>query len=142
MLDLTPKQAAILAQDHGAGEILLTSIDHDGEKLGYDFSTINDVLSSVSIPVIACGGIGNAGHLKEAIIKHNYNVIAVGNYFNFIEHAVVMTKSYLLQEECNVRLDTQFSYQEHSFDSQQRIVSMSPEQLMSLRFKSIPIDDI
>ena len=66
---LNALEFAKLAQENGAGEILLTSMDRDGTKEGYDIELTKKISSSLNIPVIASGGVGNLEHLKDGIIK-------------------------------------------------------------------------
>jgi len=72
------KMAAI-----GAGELFVNSIDLDGSRAGYDINLINQVASSVDIPVIACGGAGSISHLHEALHKGNASAVAAGSMFVF-----------------------------------------------------------
>tara|TARA_R110000850_G_scaffold125586_6_gene244038 strand:- start:220 stop:990 length:771 start_codon:yes stop_codon:yes gene_type:complete len=64
---LSVVEAARAAEEMGAGEILLNSIDRDGTMQGYDIELINNVVNAVSIPVVACGGAGNLQHMREAL---------------------------------------------------------------------------
>lgn len=67
----------------GAGEIFLTSIDHDGMMDGYDLALIRDVADAVNIPVIACGGAGSTQHLAEAVYEGHASAVAAGAFFLF-----------------------------------------------------------
>lgn len=74
------------AQDcvqNGAGEILLTSIDRDGTYKGFDLSITRDVASSISVPLIACGGAGSVGDFKNAIVDAKASAVAAGSMFVF-----------------------------------------------------------
>lgn len=77
-----PVQWAIRAAELGAGEILLTSIDHDGTMNGYDLNLVQQVSQTVPIPVIACGGAGSVEHFAEAI-RHGASAVAAGSMFVF-----------------------------------------------------------
>jgi len=77
-----PVQWAIRAAELGAGEILLTSIDHDGTMSGYDLNLVQQVSQTVSIPVVACGGAGRVEHFAEAI-RHGASAVAAGSMFVF-----------------------------------------------------------
>ncbi len=77
---LDPAAAAALLEAKGAGEILLTSIDRDGTMKGYDLELTRNVASRVSVPVVACGGAGNIGHLAEAIAA-GASAAAAGSMF-------------------------------------------------------------
>lgn len=78
---LSPVKYAKIAEDHGAGEILLTSIEEDGTMKGFDIKMIKAVTEAVSIPVIACGGAGCVGDLEKAILLGNASAVAAGSLF-------------------------------------------------------------
>lgn len=82
---LDPVSWAKEAEDRGAGEILLQSIDRDGVAEGYDYSTIADVVSAVSIPVIALGGAGTYAHFSDVVNKTGVSAVAAANLFHFKE---------------------------------------------------------
>lgn len=79
-----PRSVAARAQDQGAGEILLTSIDRDGTLDGYDLDLIREVSSAVSIPVIAAGGCGSYEHMEQAIAA-GAHAVASGAFFQFCD---------------------------------------------------------
>lgn len=80
---LDPVTAARQAEENGAGEILLTSIDRDGQGGGYDLPLIKSVSSTVGIPIIAAGGAGSLLHLIEAVIIGGASAVAAGSFFVF-----------------------------------------------------------
>lgn len=80
---LDPIDWARTAEQLGAGEILLTSIDNDGRMQGYDHNLIQQVAGAVSIPVIACGGAGTTAHLRSAVIDGKASAVAAGSLFVF-----------------------------------------------------------
>jgi len=90
-------------ENMGAGEILLNSVDRDGQGNGYDINLLNLVTDQVKIPVIACGGVGEWHHLQEAFEKTNVDAVAAANIFNYIEHSVYYAKKYLFENGINVR---------------------------------------
>lgn len=71
--------ARYLAKDIGVGELMLYSADRDGTWEGYDMEVTEQLINSVDIPVIACGGCGNLNHLKEVLYKANANAAAIGS---------------------------------------------------------------
>lgn len=79
----------------GAGEILVTSIDRDGTAEGYDVDAIRRISDAVSLPVIACGGVGMFGDFKTAIDDAKASAVAAGNIFHFTENAYKRAKSHL-----------------------------------------------
>jgi cyclase len=73
------------AADMGAGEIMVTSIDHEGTGRGYDIELLSRVSNSVSIPVIACGGAGNKGHFLEAIVQGDADAVCAASVFHYCQ---------------------------------------------------------
>ncbi|MBV5326387.1 MAG: imidazole glycerol phosphate synthase subunit HisF [Chlorobium sp.] len=74
---------AKMAEELGAGELVLTSVDREGTGLGYDLELIKGVTSCVSIPVVACGGAGKTGHVVSAIIDGGADAVAVASLFHY-----------------------------------------------------------
>lgn len=88
----------------GAGEILLTSMDYDGTKEGYDIPLTKAISESVSIPVIASGGAGNLEHLYEALTIGKADAVLAASIFHFREYKVREAKVYLKERKVAVRL--------------------------------------
>jgi cyclase len=95
------------AEDRGAGEILLTSIDNDGMRKGYDLDLMKHVSEAVRIPVIAFGGVGHWSHMVEGIRTGGVDAVSAGNIFHFTEHSTKKAKEYLRDAGIDVR-DTFF----------------------------------
>ncbi|MEH6941836.1 imidazole glycerol phosphate synthase subunit HisF [Bacillus sp. JJ722] len=87
----------------GAGEILLTSMNCDGEKSGFDLALTKAVSSAVTVPVIASGGAGNAEHFKEAFNEGKADAALAASIFHYKETSVKEVKAYLQREGVNVR---------------------------------------
>lgn len=92
------------AERRGAGEILLTSMDCDGQKNGYDLALTSAVSGSVSIPVIASGGAGKPEHFYEAFTKGRADAVLAASLFHFGEITIPELKQYLSRREIPVRL--------------------------------------
>ena len=92
------------AQANGAGEILLTSMDKDGTKSGYDLRLLKEITSSLSIPVIASGGVGNLDHLYEGVKKGGASALLAASIFHFGELTIREVKDYLKSKNISVRL--------------------------------------
>ena len=92
------------AEANGAGEILLTSMDKDGTKTGYDIELLNNVTKSIGIPVIASGGAGNLEHLYEAIKKGGASAVLAASIFHYGEYTIKETKEYLKSKNIPIRL--------------------------------------
>ena len=95
---------AKIAQSNGAGEILLTSMDKDGTKSGYDLSLLKEITSSLSIPVIASGGVGNLDHLYDGVKKGGASALLAASIFHFGELTIREVKDYLKSKNIQVRL--------------------------------------
>lgn len=98
-----PVNWALKAQELGAGEILLNSVDRDGAKIGFDLNLVERVSEAVRIPVIALGGAGEIEHFSEVLLKTKVDAVAAANYFQHIEQSVYLVKKKLFQEKLNVR---------------------------------------
>jgi cyclase len=101
--DMTPLEWAQRCEQLGAGEILLNSIDRDGARKGYDIEMLDQVSRGVSIPVIACGGVGDWKHFGEALSRTAVDAVAAANIFNYTDQSVYLAKKYLYAQKFNVR---------------------------------------
>ena len=90
----------------GAGEILLTSMDRDGTRQGFDIALTRTIADSVSIPVIASGGVGNLDHLVEGVRDGHASAVLAASIFHFGEHSVREAKTYMAQAGLPMRLDS------------------------------------
>jgi len=88
----------------GAGEILLTSMDKDGTKTGYDLDLIKNVSNSVSIPVIASGGVGNLDHLYEGLEIGKASAVLAASVFHYGNFSIMDAKKFLFNKGILVRL--------------------------------------
>ena len=91
-------------EELGAGEILLTSIDMDGTKDGYDIILTKEIVDSVHIPVIASGGCGKPDHMLEIFKKSNVDAALAASIFHYDTHGVVGVKQFLKDNSVSVRL--------------------------------------
>lgn len=98
-----PVEWAKMAEERGAGEILINSIDRDGTGTGYDIELIDSVSRAVKIPVIACGGVGEWAHFIEAFEKTKADAVAAANIFHYSDQSVYMARQYLYERGCLVR---------------------------------------
>ena len=94
----------IKMQQMGAGEILLTSMDRDGTKKGYDLDLTKKVSNSVNIPVIASGGVGNLEHLYQGIKIGRASAVLAASIFHYGEHSIQEAKQYLASKGIPVRI--------------------------------------
>ncbi|EMH80733.1 imidazole glycerol phosphate synthase subunit hisF [alpha proteobacterium HIMB114] len=102
--ELDALEFAKLAEKNGAGEILLTSMDRDGTKNGYDIELTKKISRSLNIPVIASGGVGNLQHLKDGILDGGASAVLAASIFHFGEYSIQEAKEYLKKENVPVRL--------------------------------------
>jgi len=91
-------------ETRGAGEILLTSMDRDGTKKGYDLDLTKKVANFINIPVIASGGVGNLEHLYQGIKIGNANAVLAASIFHFGEYSILEAKQYLNLKGIPVRI--------------------------------------
>jgi len=90
---------------NGAGEILLTSMDRDGTKEGYDIPLTRVISDALSIPIIASGGAGTFEHLRQALVQGRADAVLAASIFHYREHTVREVKEYLRKGGLRVRLD-------------------------------------
>jgi cyclase len=88
---------------YGAGEILLTSMDRDGTKVGYDLALTRAISDRVAIPVIASGGVGNLEHIYEGLTQGGASAALAASIFHFQEYSIAACKSYLQDRGVAVR---------------------------------------
>ena len=96
---------AIRGLELGAGEILLTSMDKDGTKEGFDLDLLKKASKELSIPVIASGGVGKLKHFKDGAILGKANALLAASVFHFGEVSIQEVKEYLIEAGINVRID-------------------------------------
>jgi len=87
----------------GAGEILLTSMDRDGTKAGFDLGLTRAISDAVSVPVIASGGVGNLQHLADGILQGRADAVLAASIFHFAEYSVGQAKDFLAAQGIEVR---------------------------------------
>ena len=90
--------------ENGAGEILLTSMDRDGTKMGFDLPLTRAIVKAVSVPVIASGGVGNLEHLAEGALQRGADAVLAASIFHFAEYSVQEAKEYMAESGIEVRL--------------------------------------
>ncbi|HNJ87538.1 MAG TPA: HisA/HisF-related TIM barrel protein, partial [Agitococcus sp.] len=89
---------AVKMANYGAGEILLTSMDADGTKNGYDLGVVRAVSDAVNVPVIASGGVGNLQHLADGILQGRADAVLAASIFHFGEYTVPQAKAFLREQ--------------------------------------------
>jgi cyclase len=89
---------------YGAGEILLTSMDRDGTRQGFDLDLTRAISEAVAVPVIASGGVGGLPHLADGILEGRADAVLAASIFHFAEHTVREAKEYLAARGIEVRL--------------------------------------
>jgi cyclase len=91
--------------EYGAGEILLTSMDKDGTRSGFDVDLTNEMSTNVTIPVIASGGVGNLAHLAAGIIDGKADAVLAASIFHFGEYTILEAKEYMRNQGIKIRID-------------------------------------
>jgi cyclase len=90
--------------DYGAGEILLTSMDRDGTREGFDLPLTRAISEAVAVPVIASGGVGNLDHLADGIIEGKADAVLAASIFHFAEYTIDQAKQHMASRGIEVRL--------------------------------------
>lgn len=90
--------------DYGAGEILLTSMDRDGTREGFDLELTRAISDAVSVPVIASGGVGNLDHLADGVIEGKADAVLAASIFHFAEYSIEEAKKHMQSRGIEVRL--------------------------------------
>ena len=90
--------------EYGAGEILLTSMDRDGTKSGFDLALTRAISEAVSVPVIASGGVGNLQHLADGVLEGKADAVLAASIFHFGEFTICQAKEYMAARGIEVRL--------------------------------------
>jgi cyclase len=95
---------AVQMTEYGAGEILLTSMDRDGTRDGFDLRLTRAISDAVSIPVIASGGVGNLDHLVEGVVAGGADAVLAASIFHFAEYTIPQAKAYMAERGVEMRL--------------------------------------
>ncbi|HEX5677158.1 MAG TPA: imidazole glycerol phosphate synthase subunit HisF [Alcanivorax sp.] len=90
--------------DYGAGEILLTSMDRDGTRNGFDIALTRAIADAVPVPVIASGGVGNLQHLVDGVIQGGADAVLAASIFHFGEYSIAEAKQYMRNAGVEMRL--------------------------------------
>ena len=88
----------------GAGELLVTSMDRDGTKIGFDLGLTRAITDRVNIPLIASGGVGNLQHLADGVMKGGADAVLAASIFHFGEYTVGDAKRYMAAQGIEMRL--------------------------------------
>jgi len=95
---------AVKMVGYGAGEILLTSMDRDGTKIGFDLELTRAISDAVSVPVIASGGVGNLQHLADGVLKGGADAVLAASIFHFGEYTIQEAKQHMSKQGIEMRL--------------------------------------
>ncbi|MGV6809309.1 MAG: imidazole glycerol phosphate synthase subunit HisF [bacterium] len=90
--------------DYGAGELLVTSMDRDGTKIGFDLALTRTISEAVSIPVIASGGVGNLDHLADGVTQGKADAVLAASIFHFGEYSIQAAKTHLANQGIEMRV--------------------------------------
>lgn len=88
----------------GAGELLVTSMDADGTKAGYDLALMKKITDSVNVPVIASGGVGNLQHLADGVLTGGADAVLAASIFHFGEYTIQQAKQFMINQGIEMRL--------------------------------------
>lgn len=95
---------AVRMAEYGAGELLVTSMDRDGTRDGFDLELMHAITEAVNVPVIASGGVGNLDHLSEGVLKGGADAVLAASIFHFGEYTVEQAKRNMAEHGIEVRL--------------------------------------
>lgn len=95
---------AVRMANYGAGELLVTSMDADGTKNGYDLALMKKITDSVNVPVIASGGVGNLQHLADGVLQGGVDAVLAASIFHFGEYTVGEAKRFMASQGIEMRL--------------------------------------
>jgi cyclase len=132
----TPAELAAQMQKIGAGEILINAVDRDGSYRGFDLDLIDSVCAAVTLPVICCGGAGNARHFVEVFRRTRVSAAAAANFFHFTEHSVTTIKAQI-NRKVPVRYETHADYTSNRFDDAGRLLKKDDRELEEMLFVHI-----
>jgi len=90
--------------DRGAGELLVTSMDRDGTKDGFDIELMQQITAAVSVPVIASGGVGNLDHLADGVLQGGADAVLAASIFHFGEFSIKQAKQHMASKNIEMRL--------------------------------------
>lgn len=128
-------------QSHGAGEILLNSIDRDGSRQGYDLELIRYCAPRIRIPLIAAGGAGHPAHLVAALAA-GASAVAAANMLHYTEHSVIVAKRHMQSAGHAMRLDSPANYPHAGFLDSGRLAMADETRLDAERFNKLPADPV
>jgi cyclase len=94
---------AVRMAKNGAGELLLTSMDRDGTRAGYDLALTRAIADAVAVPIIASGGVGTLEHLREGLVEGGADAVLAASIFHFGDHTIGEAKRYLAEHGVAVR---------------------------------------
>ncbi|MDB4224045.1 imidazole glycerol phosphate synthase subunit HisF [Granulosicoccus sp.] len=95
---------AVKMAEYGAGELLLTSMDRDGTKIGFDLELTRLITDAVEIPVIASGGVGNLQHLSDGVLQGGADAVLAASIFHFGEYTIAEAKAHMAAQGIEVRI--------------------------------------
>lgn len=90
--------------EYGAGELLVTSMDRDGTKIGFDLELMNAISERVNVPLIASGGVGELQHLADGVLKGKADAVLAASIFHFGQHTVGEAKAFMAEQGIEMRL--------------------------------------
>ncbi len=122
--------ACKLAEDKGAGELFIHSVDRDGLATGYELGVYKNIVDSVAIPVIASGGYGKPSHVQD-VMSTGVNAIAIGNSLNYVEHSIALIKAYL---NTSIIRASDMGYQAEQVTEEGRLLKQLDDYLDGLKF--------
>lgn len=126
----------------GAGELLVTSVERDGSKGGYDTELLRRMAAKISVPLIAMGGVGHPSHFAEALAIAGVTGVAAANFFAYTEHSALTARGFLRRQGLALRADTYADYAAHPFAADGRLAKQPDRDLQRLVYEFYPEERI
>lgn len=133
---LSFEETLAMAQDHGAGEIMLHSIDRDGTGTGYDMELLEHTAGRIGVPVILSGGYGVPGHMIAAL-RSGASAVTAGNALHYTEHSICLIKAFLHEAGVPIRHDLPLRYAPQQAGETGRCAKHDEDTLLRMRFQAI-----
>jgi cyclase len=126
-----------MAEEAGAGEIILNAVHKDGSFEGFDIPMFQEACRHVNVPLLACGGARNGFDFVKLFKETSVSAGCAGNFFNFSEHSVNVTKKILAESGIDIRIEVQSDYSENQISPSARLLKKDEDALEQLLYVKI-----
>lgn len=136
------RESLKIAEELGAGEILVNSVNKDGSFDGFDLPLYQEACRQVNIPILACGGARNGFDFVKLFKETRVSAGCAGNFFNFYEHSVNVTKKIIADAGLQIRIEVQSDYSENPICTSGRLLKKNEDVLEELLYVKIEKEEI